>query len=204
MPRRRSGDRRRWAAIAVGLVLTAIVVAVVIAATAGSNPPPPAPAPPADRVARGLVRPIHQARVGTLAGGVVGDVVVQVGQTVANQQPLARVRTAGGVELLTAPWRGTVTNLAIGRGDTVAPGTTLVTIADLSRLEIETTDLDEFLIVHIVPGQIVSVTVEAFDAPAFSAVIRTIAPKPGPIGRATITTPWSSIRSTHRPICAPA
>jgi biotin carboxyl carrier protein len=73
---------------------------------------PAAQGPPAETaltpklVARGQVRPIGQARVGTLVGGVVYQLSVDVGDRVTEQQEIARVRGANGAEVLTPPGGG--------------------------------------------------------------------------------------------------
>jgi hypothetical protein len=51
----------------------------------------------------------------------------------------------------------------VRRGDTVVPGTTLLTVGDVSRLQVETTDLDEFVIAGVYRGQEAWVLVEALD-----------------------------------------
>ena len=98
-----------------------------------------------------------------------------VGDTVSEQQEIARVRGASGqIEVLTAPWRGTVTGLPVHVGDTVTPGSVVGTLGDLSRLEIETTDVDEFLIGYLFRGQQVSLTVDALDRRQFRGYVRTV------------------------------
>ena len=128
--------------------------------------PQPAPTPAAQPTrtgelrltARGRVAPVQQARIGTISGGVITSLSTQVGAAVGEQQEIARVRGATDTEVLVAPWRGVVTGIPVNNGDTVVPGTTLVTIADLSRLQVETTDVDEFIISGIRPGQTVTMT----------------------------------------------
>ena len=44
---------------------------------------------------------------------------------------------------LHAPFAGTVTDLAVGPGEMVLPGQTILTLADLSHLQVETTDFSE-------------------------------------------------------------
>jgi multidrug efflux pump subunit AcrA (membrane-fusion protein) len=118
---------------------------------------------PVRYVARGQIRPVAQARVGTVSGGVIQELRVEVGTPVSEQQQLARIVSNGSTEVVTAPFAGTVTSALVRRGDTVLPGTTLLTVGDVSRLQVETTDLDEFLIAQVYRGQRVSVLVEALD-----------------------------------------
>jgi multidrug resistance efflux pump len=56
-----------------------------------------------------------------------------------------------------------VTNVFVHQGDTLAPGATLAVVADLHILQVETNDVDEFLIGHVSVGQTVQVSVEAAD-----------------------------------------
>jgi multidrug efflux pump subunit AcrA (membrane-fusion protein) len=163
-----------------GLILVAAigVAAAYLAQVGPFRPLAPVPtveAPPAPRpMARGRVRPVGQARVGTLAGGVVQTLSVAVGDSVAEQQELARVKGAASTEVLTAPWRGTVVSLPVQAGDTVVPGSVVAVVADLRGLQVETTDVDEFLIAGIQPGQPVSVTVDALDRRELAGIVRTV------------------------------
>jgi multidrug resistance efflux pump len=100
--------------------------------------------------------------------------MVEVGQTVEAQRPLARVALPGQAELLVAPWAGTVIGLGAHLGDTVAPGTTLVTIADLSRYQVETSDVDEYLIARLHPGQAATLTIDALDGLELRGSVRSV------------------------------
>jgi multidrug efflux pump subunit AcrA (membrane-fusion protein) len=126
-------------------------------------------------VARGEVRPVQQARVGTLEGGVVRQLLVEPGDTVEEQQEIGRVRGAQTTEVLTAPLRGTVTDVLVRVGDTVTPGTIVATIGDLSRLQVETTDVDEFIVAQLHRGQAVTLTFEALDRRQLQGTVRSVA-----------------------------
>jgi HlyD family secretion protein len=54
---------------------------------------------------------------------------------------------------LRAPFTGTVTDVAAGIGEFVAPGTAIVHLADFSSWKVETTDLTELNIVQVKEGQ---------------------------------------------------
>jgi multidrug efflux pump subunit AcrA (membrane-fusion protein) len=175
--KRRSPWQRRllWAAVAVALLAGAGLAwsSSTTPSTTPAGPVPTASSP--SLTARGQVLPIGQARIGTLQGGVVAQLAVVVGDTVSEQQEIARVRGASGqIEVLTAPWRGTVTGLTVHVGDTVTPGTVVGTLGDLSRLEIETTDVDEFLIGYLFRGQPVSLTIDALARRQFRGYVRTV------------------------------
>lgn len=184
--RRRSWwPSRRWM-VGLGLVLVVVVGALAafgVGAGQGqgarSTPGLEVVAPPKPKLtARGHLRPVAQARVGTLTGGVVVGVFVQVGDVVEEQAEIARVRTgsleASSIEVLTAPWRGTVTSLSVQTGDTVMAGTVVATVADLSRLQVETDDVDEFLIGQVRRGQTVRITVDAVEGRTLQGEVRTV------------------------------
>jgi multidrug resistance efflux pump len=133
------------------------------------------PSPAAVRLtARGQVRPVAEARIGTLTGGTVFSLATQVGQAVEAEQEIARVRHADGMEVLTAPWRGLITSLPARTGDTVTVGTTLAYLGDLSRLQVETNDVDEFIIAFVHEGQPVQMTVDALDGRTFGGWVRRV------------------------------
>jgi multidrug efflux pump subunit AcrA (membrane-fusion protein) len=178
-PQPRKRRRSLWRLLLLLLVLAVVGAAAAIwlqsRAASESAQTAVEVAPPASRLtARGEVRPIAQARIGTLGGGIVHSLAVGVGQQVGQEQEVARIRSANGVEVLTAPWRGTITGIPVHVGDTVMPGTIVATIGDLSRLDVETTDVDEFLIAHVQPGQLVRVTVDALDGRALDGSVRTV------------------------------
>jgi multidrug efflux pump subunit AcrA (membrane-fusion protein) len=127
--------------------------------------------------AHGQVRPVAQARVGTLAGGVVASITVDVGDAVGERQEIARVRGQAGTEVLTAPIRGTIAGIPVHVGDTLLPGTIVATVADASRLQVETTDVDEFLIARVRAGQRVALTIDALDRET-PGQVRTVALEP--------------------------
>ena len=60
----------------------------------------------------------------------------------------------------------------------------MATLADLSRLRVETTDVDEYLIAQIRRGQPVTVRVDALDQRTVRGYVRSAAlePQPGPAG----------------------
>jgi multidrug efflux pump subunit AcrA (membrane-fusion protein) len=176
--------RRWWPWLLGGLAVLLVTGFALRSLTAPAAPATPTATPaPAKLTARGRVQPLHQARIGTLTGGVVNRLSVVVGEAVGDQQEVARVRGAGGaIEVLTAPWAGTITAVPVNLGDTVTAGATLVSIGDLSRLQIETTDVDEFLIGKLSRGQPARVTIDALDGRELSGVVRSITLQPQPTG----------------------
>ncbi|MCC6179973.1 MAG: ATP-binding cassette domain-containing protein [Chloroflexi bacterium] len=178
--------RRRWPWLVLGLLLVAGLAGGGLAYWTGllGVPMPatvtgPVATPAVQRVtARGEIRPVAEARIGTLSGGVVNRLAVQVGQSVDEGQEVARIVSPSNIEVLVAPWRGTIADIPVHVGDTVTPGTTVVLIADLSRLQVETTDVDEFIIANIHSGQTAAVTVDALDQRQIRATVRSASLQP--------------------------
>jgi HlyD family secretion protein len=159
--------------MAAGLLLVGIALRVGFGRMV--SPPTVEPAVTTRLVARGQVRPVSYARIATLAGGTVVRLPIDVGHRVEEEQEIARVRGPNGTEVLTAPWAGTITSLPVRFGDTVLPGGVIATVGDLSRLRIETTDVDEFLIAHVRRGQWVRLTVDALDDYPLQGYVHTVA-----------------------------
>jgi multidrug efflux pump subunit AcrA (membrane-fusion protein) len=165
----------------IGAGLAVVVLIGIVAATLTRPAPPaaiPVPVTTERLVARGQVKPADQARVGTLAGGVVRELLVEPGDVVTEGQPLARIRGAETIEVLSAPRPGTVTDVLVHVGDTVTPGTMVASIGTLSRLQVETTDVDEFVVGRIQRSQPVTLTVEALDRLELKGVVRSVALEP--------------------------
>ena len=64
---------------------------------------------------------------------------------------------------LTAPFAGTVISVDIAPYETVAPGQVVMVIGDLSKYQIETTDLSERDVTQVKVGQSASIYIEALD-----------------------------------------
>lgn len=62
---------------------------------------------------------------------------------------------------LTAPFAGTIVSVDIAPAETVVPGQTVIVLSDLSKYQIETTDLSERDITQVQIGQPVSIFMEA-------------------------------------------
>jgi biotin carboxyl carrier protein len=175
--------RRRVLIVAVVIALLGVIGVAVLATRPSASGPTSAtdPAAVAPRLtARGVVRPLAQSRVGTVSGGVLDRLSVAVGDRVpaAAELGLVRPRSDAPVEVLTAPRAGTVTSVSASVGDTLAPGAVVTVIADLSRLQVETTDLDEFLVSRVFPGQRVTINVPALDNRQLRGIVRTVGLQP--------------------------
>ncbi len=73
---------------------------------------------------------------------------------------------------LTAPYDGTVVDISVVPGELVQPNQVVLIIADLSHLQITTTDLSERDVARVKPGQKVTIHIEALDQTLSGSVIR--------------------------------
>jgi ABC-type lipoprotein export system ATPase subunit/biotin carboxyl carrier protein len=173
--------RSRWPLMVLGAVVLLAAVASGFALLGGFGRLTQ-PSGPADqvvtpeRIGRGEIRPESEAIVRALNGGVVTRLSVDVGATVVENQEIARVRAPDGtMSVVTAPWNGTVTNLPIHNGDSVTVGAVIAAVGDVSRLRVETDDVDEFMVASIHPGQDVTITVDALEGRVLRGRVRTVA-----------------------------
>lgn len=88
---------------------------------------------------------------------------------------VARAEADLAAATLIAPFSGTVVSLHARPHDWVQPGMETLTLADLSTLQVETTDLDEWGIARIDVGDAVEVTFSAFDNKTLSGHVSKIA-----------------------------
>lgn len=175
---RRGGWWRIALVLAVGLAGLIAAGLLIPGQLASLAPPSVAPTPEAaaNRVARGAVHPEREARIRASAPAVVNSLTVSVGTSVIDNQELVRLRAAdGSISVVTAPWRGTVTSLPIHVGDSVTAGGLLATVGDLSRLQVETTDVDEFLVPYVHLGQSVRLTIDALPDREFTGTVSSLA-----------------------------
>jgi multidrug efflux pump subunit AcrA (membrane-fusion protein) len=177
--------RSRWRSPWLWLILLALLLllgggAAVWQAAAGANGGAATPAPtPAPLTVRGRLVPVQQARIGTLAGGVVARLTVRPGDRVSEGQEIARLRgPAGTPEVVTAPWSGTILSVPASLGDTIMAGGEIAALGDLSRLQVETTDVDEFIINQVRREQRVTVLVDALDRREVPGFVATVALQP--------------------------
>jgi multidrug resistance efflux pump len=76
--------------------------------------------------------------------------------------------------LLTAPFAGTVAAIAVEAGEVLAPGVPVVTLADFSAWQVETTDLSELDVVHVAVGDTVRVRIDALPDQTLSGTVTEI------------------------------
>jgi HlyD family secretion protein len=75
---------------------------------------------------------------------------------------------------LTAPFAGTVTTLDLKSGEFVAPGATVLRLADTSNFQVETTDLTELNIVNVHKGDAVTVSFDAIPSMELAGKVKQI------------------------------
>ncbi len=175
---RRPFWRRRIVLVLLAVMAVAGVAAFALQQATPAPTPPPAAAPVVSLTAHGEVRPADRATLRTLAGGRVVQLLVDLGDPVASEQAIAWLSGPDGVETIAAPMRGSVTALSIHAGDTLAPGAVVATVGDLSRLQVETTDVDEYIISRIRPGQAASLRFDALDGQTFDGRVKRVGPQP--------------------------
>lgn len=186
-PRSRPSIWRRRRTVLVGgtvLVLSAVLIGFIISRS--TRPPATAPQAAAPLVAHGQVLPALQAHVGTQSGGVMQQLEIRPGDQVTAQAPMAWVVGPSGTEVVTAPFAGTVTNVLVHAGDTLVPGATIAVVADLHALQVETSDVDEFLVSKVAVGDRVQVSIDALDNLAMTGTVTNVAllPQSGATGSA--------------------
>jgi HlyD family secretion protein len=74
---------------------------------------------------------------------------------------LRRAQSAQEATAIRAPFGGTITALAVSPGEMVQPGAVVLTLADLARLQIETTDLSERDVTRVAVGRPATVIVQS-------------------------------------------
>jgi multidrug resistance efflux pump len=94
---------------------------------------------------------------------------------------LAAAQAAYANSRLTAPFSGTVAALKATVGDYLPPGFIVAIVADLTRLQVETTDLSELDVSAVSAGQECSISIEALGEDVPGHVLR-VSPLPTTLG----------------------
>jgi multidrug resistance efflux pump len=116
-----------------------------------------------------------------LSGPSAEAINVAEAQVQQAQAALEAAQVALDQTTLRAPFAGTVAVLEVSVGETVLPGQTVLTLADLSHLQVETTDLSERDVDEVAMGQQATVYVEALGSEIAGRVVR-IEPQASKIG----------------------
>ena len=109
------------------------------------------------------------------AGPALADVDVLKARLKQSQTALAQAKSARRAALIVSPLVGVVVWTSGNVGETATPGVPVVVVADLSELQVETTDLDEASATKLAVGQPVKVTVNAFSDRVLDGTIKAIA-----------------------------
>jgi HlyD family secretion protein len=107
-----------------------------------------------------------------LAGPSAEAINVAEAQVQQAKAALEAAQVALDQTTLRAPLAGTVAVLEVSAGETVSPGQVVLTLADLSHLQVETTDLSERDVDEVAVGQQATVYVEALDLEIAGRVVR--------------------------------
>ncbi len=94
----------------------------------------------------------------------------------AAQARLDQAKAVLAGSILRAPFDGTIASVGVREGETVSPGTPVLTLGDLSKLILETDDLSETGIARVKVGHSVNVTFEALPGQLFKGQVTDIAP----------------------------
>jgi HlyD family secretion protein len=123
-----------------------------------------------------------QAELDLLAAGARDQTLAVAAVAVTEAEAALRQAEAAAADTaLRAPFDGTVTALAVSPGEMVQGGQVVLTLADLSGLEVETTDLSERDIPRVAVGRSATVIVQASNA-EISGVVTAIAPQSTIVG----------------------
>lgn len=123
-----------------------------------------------------------QAELDLLLAGAREEAVAAAAAVVAEAEAtLRRAEADLAATQLAAPFAGAVTSLGVSLGEMVQPGQAVLTLADLSHLQVETTDLSERDVVRVAVGQPATVFVKALNA-EFPGRVARIAPQASVIG----------------------
>jgi HlyD family secretion protein len=118
-------------------------------------------------------RDAAQAQLDLLqAGSTAGQVAAAEAAVAQAEAAVQAARAVLEQAELRAPFGGTVTALEINPGETILPGQAVLVLADLSRLQVETTDLSERDVAGVAAGQSVDVSVEALGTQVTGRVVR--------------------------------
>jgi HlyD family secretion protein len=99
-----------------------------------------------------------------LKNGPDPDAMALAKARLANAQAQLAASQASLKDLeIKAPFNGTITRVNIHSGEWVVPGQPIITLVDVERLRVETTDLSERDVPQVKVGQVVTVTVKALN-----------------------------------------
>lgn len=133
--------------------------------------------------------------------GPPGDELLQaVKRLNSAKASLEAARSALDALTLTAPFSGTVSKILVKEGEWAVPGVPALTLADLSRLHIETTDLNEIDLVRVAVGDPVKISFDALPETILDGRVAAIASQatPGAGVNYTVTITMGAVPETLR------
>jgi multidrug efflux pump subunit AcrA (membrane-fusion protein) len=123
-------------------------------------------------------RDIAQAQLDRLKAGAtqaqIAAAEASVAQAAAGWQA---AQAALNEATLIAPFDGTIAQIDTEAGQVVGPGVPIVSMADLSKWEVDTDDLSEVDIVNVQPDQAVTITFDALPGVKLDGKVLAITPK---------------------------
>ncbi len=123
-------------------------------------------------------RDIARAQLDRLQAGATPAQIAAAEANVAQAEAGVQAAQAALNEaVLIAPFDGTIAEIDTEAGQVVGPGVPIVSMADLSRWEIETDDLSEVDIVNVQPDQAVTITLDALPGVKLNGRVLAITPK---------------------------
>lgn len=108
------------------------------------------------------------------AGTPAEDIAIAEAQVTLAESALEAAISAREQAVLTAPFDGTVAEVYVQVGRTISPGEPVLLLADLSRLRLQTTDLNELDIAAIEEGDPVEIAFDALPGETADGVIAEI------------------------------
>ncbi len=118
-------------------------------------------------------RDVAQAQLETVQAGASAEEITAAEALVSQAKAALEVARAWlDQATLRAPVAGIVTALEIGPGEAVMPGQIALTLVDLSRLRVRTTDLSELDVGRVAVGQRASVYVEPLGVTVGAHIVR--------------------------------
>jgi multidrug efflux pump subunit AcrA (membrane-fusion protein) len=112
-----------------------------------------------------------------MAGPAPVDIAVAEAEVEQAQAAVESARAALDQTRIEAPFSGTVTTLHIDQGEWVGTGQPVLVLADLSTLQVETTDLNELDVARIAVGDAAIITFDALPDVELDGTVVSIAPK---------------------------
>jgi HlyD family secretion protein len=126
-------------------------------------------------------RNIAQAQLDLLKTGATAEEIAVSEAAVAQAEAaLETARVALERCEVRAPFAGTVGAVDVREGELVTPGQPLITLGDLSTLQVETTDLDEIDVARVAVGQQATITFDALPEQVFAGRVIHISPMAEP------------------------